>query len=58
MPRGFDFNTYDDTATLDLTPFVTEGLRRVNERIDQLTEEQLVALVRELGYSVERKEAT
>lgn len=51
-----DFNTYDNTATLDLTPFVTEGLRRVNERIDQLTEEQLVALVRELGYSVEKKE--
>lgn len=49
-----DFNTYDDTATLDLTPFVTEGFRRVNERIDQLTEEQLVALVRELGYSVEQ----
>lgn len=55
MPRGFDFNTYDDTATFDLTPFVTEGMRRVNERIDQLTEEQLVALVKELGYSVEKK---
>lgn len=58
MQRSFDFNTYDNTATLDLTPFVTEGLRRVYERIDQLAEEELVALVRELGYSVEKKEAT